>query len=182
MSIGQSQLLAGAQSAAALTDYLPTSCAKPLPAGVPHPRTLGACVLTGVWTFVVSNNSKVLIVDDERPISDTLALILSTNDYETRVAYSAERALEICAEWLPDLAIIDVALPGISGIDLAIVLTAQYPTCRLLLFSGNASTGDLLTDAANKGYTFDILAKPVHPTVILEKTAELLASSSIRCA
>lgn len=130
---------------------------------------------------MVANNSKVLIVDDERPISDTLALILSTNHYQTRVAYSAERALEICAEWLPDLAIIDVALPGISGIDLAIVLKAQYPTCRLLLFSGNASTGDLLTDAANKGYTFDILAKPVHPTVILEKAAELLASSSIRC-
>ena len=54
---------------------------------------------------------RVLVVDDERSISDTLVKIFATNGYETRVAYTAEQAGEISVEWLPDLAIIDVVLP-----------------------------------------------------------------------
>jgi DNA-binding response OmpR family regulator len=77
--------------------------------------------------------NKILIVDDERTIADTLAVIFSQSGYETRAAYSSEQALEIIAEWLPDLAIIDVVLPLMNGIDLAILLRAQCPTCRLLL-------------------------------------------------
>ena len=120
---------------------------------------------------------RVLVVDDERSISDTLAEIFATNGYEARVAYTAEQAVEISAGWLPDLAIIDVVLPGMNGIELARLLTVQCPCCRLLLFSGDTRTADLLADAATKGYAFDILAKPVHPTVILEIAEKLLAPS-----
>lgn len=126
---------------------------------------------------MAANIPRVLVVDDERTIADTLALILKANGYETRVAYSAEQAIEIIAEWLPDLATIDVVLPRMNGIDLAILLTAQCPTCRLLLFSGQWITTDLLADAAAKGYNFDILAKPVHPAVILETVSKMLASA-----
>ena len=120
---------------------------------------------------------KVLIVDDERTIADTLDLIFSARGYQTRAAYSAERALEIITEWLPDLAIIDVVLPLMNGIDLAILLTAQCSACRLLLFSGQSLTEDLLAEAKTKGYTFDILAKPAHPTVMLESALNLLAAN-----
>jgi CheY-like chemotaxis protein len=126
---------------------------------------------------------KVLVVDDERTIADTLAVIFSQSGYETRAAYSSEQALEIIAEWLPDLAIIDVVLPLMNGIDLAILLRAQCPTCRLLLFSGQSITVDLLADAATKGYKFDILAKPVHPTVMLETALNsLVANQSTQTA
>lgn len=120
---------------------------------------------------------KILIVDDERTIADTLAVIFSKSDYDTRAAYSAEQAIETIADWLPDLAVIDVVLPGMHGIDLAILLRAQCPTCRLLLFSGQSLTVDLLADAATKGYKFDILAKPVHPTVMLETALNLLVAN-----
>jgi DNA-binding NtrC family response regulator len=120
---------------------------------------------------------KVLIVDDQRTIADTLALIFSPNGYETRTVYTAEQAIEIIAEWLPDLAIIDVVLPRMHGIDLAILLTARCPACRLLLFSGQSLTVDLLAEAATKGYKFDILAKPVHPTVMLETALNLLVAN-----
>jgi CheY-like chemotaxis protein len=108
---------------------------------------------------VVVTPRKVLIVDDERTIADTLRVIFSTNGYETRTAYSAEGAIQIIAEWQPDLAILDVVLPVMNGIDLAILLTSQYPECRILLFSGQAATGDLLEDAIRRGYRFEILAK-----------------------
>jgi DNA-binding NtrC family response regulator len=120
---------------------------------------------------------KVLIVDDERTIADTFALIFSGGGYETRTAYTAEQSIEIIAEWLPDLAIIDVVLPQMNGIDLAILLRTQCPACRLMLMSGQWITGDLLAEAAKKGYKFDILAKPVHPTVVLESALNLLVAN-----
>jgi len=123
------------------------------------------------------NNRRILIVDDERPIADTLALIFRTQHYETRVAYSAERAIETLAEWRPDLAIVDVILPQMNGIDLAIVIKANYSSCHVLLFSGHANTALLLEEAGRKGHQFEVLAKPVHPNVMLERASALLGAS-----
>ncbi len=118
---------------------------------------------------------KVLIVDDEIAIADTLAMIFRAQRYDVRVAYSAEQAVTTIAEWQPDLAILDVILPEMNGIDLAIVLRANRPKCRILLFSGNSNTSQLLEEAAKKGHRFEILAKPVHPELMLETAANLLA-------
>ena len=119
---------------------------------------------------------KVLIIDDEMNVSDTLGLIFTKEDYEARVAYSAEEAIELIAEWSPDLAIIDVMLPGMNGIDFALVLKANHPGCRLLLFSGAHGTAELLAQAAKDGNLFEILAKPLHPTYMLETAAFLLSN------
>jgi DNA-binding NtrC family response regulator len=127
-----------------------------------------------VWTFVSKTHHKVLIVDDERTIADTLAQIFLGNGYEVRKAYSAEQAVDFIAEWKPDLAILDVVLPLMNGIDLAALLNAQYPTCRVLLFSGAMHTAELMAEAVQKGYNYQILAKPVHPTVMLESALKML--------
>lgn len=119
---------------------------------------------------------RILIVDDEPSIADTLALIFRTQHYEARVAYSAERAIEIIAEWRPDLSIIDVMLPEMNGIDLAIVIKANYRGCHVLLFSGHSNTAMLLEEAVKKGHQFEVLAKPVHPNLMLERASELLAT------
>ncbi|QNI31254.1 response regulator [Alloacidobacterium dinghuense] len=121
---------------------------------------------------------RVLIIDDEPRISDTLAIVFSKRGYEARVAYSAEQAIEIIAEWRPDVAIIDVVLPHMNGIDLAIVLRANYPSCRLVLFSGQPGTTEIAEEAAKKGHIFEILAKPVHPVSLLDTVALLLNSGS----
>src|SRR5581483_10609026 len=89
---------------------------------------------------------RILIVDDEVSIADTLALIFRMQHYSVQVAYSAERAIEVIAEWRPDLAIIDVILPEMNGIDLAIVTTSNYPGCHVILFSGHANTTLLLEE------------------------------------
>ena len=116
---------------------------------------------------------KVLIVEDEASIADTLALILSARGYQVQVAYAAERAIEIIAEWAPDLAIVDVMLPLMNGIDFSIVLKANYPACGIMLFSGQPDTSKLLEEALKKGHSFEILAKPLHPTTILDKIESL---------
>jgi DNA-binding NtrC family response regulator len=121
---------------------------------------------------------KVLIIDDEQSVSDTLALIFSKEGYETRVAYSAEQAIEVIAEWVPDLAIVDVVLPRMNGIDFAIVLRDNHPACQLVLFSAQQSAADLVEQAAKAGNLFEILAKPVHPAYMLETVANLLSANS----
>jgi DNA-binding response OmpR family regulator len=118
---------------------------------------------------------RVLIVDDEQAIADTLSLIFRTQHYEARVAYSAEDAIDLIAAWRPDLAIIDVMLPGMTGIDLAIVTKANHPKCQVMLFSGHGNTTVLLEEAGRKGHQFEVLPKPVHPTLMLQRAAALLA-------
>jgi len=110
----------------------------------------------------------VLVIDDEASVADTLGAIFLTRGYKVQVAYSAEDAIEIIAKWQPDLAIVDVMLPHMNGIDFSIVLRVNYPDCRILLFSGQPDTGAILEEALKKGHSFEVLAKPIHPTVILD--------------
>jgi DNA-binding response OmpR family regulator len=114
---------------------------------------------------------RLLIVDDERLIADTLATIFRNEGYDARAAYSAEEALALIDSWIPELAILDVYLPGMNGIDLAIRLKAEVPSCRITLFSGQSSSNDLLDQARRDGHALDIIPKPVHPSELLSLLA-----------
>jgi DNA-binding NtrC family response regulator len=128
----------------------------------------------------IAGRGKILIIDDETSVADTLALIFSSHGYEVRVAYSAETAIDIVAEWPLDLCIVDVMLPLMNGIDLAIILKANYPTCCVVLFSVQPDASGLLDMAQKKGHHFEILAKPLHPTLILDTVNNLLFSRTER--
>ncbi len=119
---------------------------------------------------------RILVVEDEPVVADTLRQILDSNGYDTHVAYSAETALSSLSRWPPDLAILDVMLPKMNGIDLAMAMKECLPDCRILLISGQPSADALLEDARRKGYDFEILAKPVHPTEILNTLLDLFSS------
>ena len=111
----------------------------------------------------------VFVVDDERLIASTTTTILQLSGYETRSFANALEALEAARTVRPDLLIADVIMPGLSGIDLAIRFKELYPTCKVLLLSGQTKTTDLLEAARQQGHDFEILAKPVHPTDILAR-------------
>ncbi|HUB18718.1 MAG TPA: response regulator [Acidobacteriaceae bacterium] len=117
----------------------------------------------------------ILIVDDDPAITESLSAVFERHGYEVRCAHSAETAIEIIAWWEPDLAILDVMLPCMNGIDLALVLKANRPACHLVLFSGHAGTQALMEEAARKGSMFEILSKPVHPLFMLDFVASLFA-------
>lgn len=124
----------------------------------------------------LAGSRRIMVVDDEETIADTLSLIFSSNGYDARAAYSAEQALEMLEEWRPDVAIIDVVLPGMNGIEFAIFLKASYPDVHFLLFSGQPGSGGLLEEAKKKGHLFEILAKPLHPTFMLATVANMLSA------
>jgi CheY-like chemotaxis protein len=112
---------------------------------------------------------KVLVVDDEQVIANTLAMILNQSGFEAHPVYSGEKAVEMAAALQPDMLITDVIMADLNGIDAAIRIRAMLPSIKILLFSGQAATADLLEKARAQGYEFEILAKPVHPQDLLSK-------------
>jgi CheY-like chemotaxis protein len=118
----------------------------------------------------------VLVVDDEAVIADTLTAILLRSGYAAMAAYNGESALDVARAIAPDLLLTDVAMPGMSGIELAIAVSQVIPDCKVLLFSGQATTADLLARAHEAGHDFTALQKPLHPTELLARVSETVRS------
>ncbi len=121
---------------------------------------------------------RILIVEDEKVVADTLGKILSSNGYDIRVAYSAESAMTTISQWTPDLAILDVMLPKMSGIEFAVGLKSRFAECHVLLFSGQPSAEGLMQKARREGHSFEIMAKPVHPKVMLDAISSRLCQNN----
>ena len=116
----------------------------------------------------------IMVVDDESVIADTLAAILSRSGYATVAAYDGEEALETALISPPEMLITDVILPGMNGIELATTIRRIFPDCKILLFSGQAASADLLAPARIAGHHFTMLAKPIHPSELLARVSESL--------
>jgi DNA-binding NtrC family response regulator len=117
---------------------------------------------------------RILVVEDERIVADTLGQILAVNGYEIRVVYSAEEAISLLQHWCPDMAILDVMLPKMNGIELAMILKQNRAGCHVLLVSGQPAVEMLVEKAKMEGHDFEILAKPVHPSVVLNAVSSRL--------
>lgn len=117
----------------------------------------------------------ILIVDDEKSIADTLAMIMQDAGYSARAAYDGAAALSMSREQAPDLIITDVLMPGMSGVDLAVTTQREFPNCRILLFSGQAASADMLQSARSRGHDFELLAKPVDLDELLQKLTAMFA-------
>jgi DNA-binding NtrC family response regulator len=129
-------------------------------------------------TFVAQNRdkSRIFVVDDEPIIASTLATILRMNGFDALSFTQPQEALRAAREKAPDLLISDVIMPEISGVDLAILMLKLCPGCKILLFSGQAATANLLQDAREKGHNFELLAKPIHPAEFLLKIKAVSAT------
>ena len=114
-----------------------------------------------------SSSIRVLVVDDEVTIADTLTTILRQRGYDAYTAYSAERALEWCRDQQPDAVITDVIMGPMNGVQLAIHLANTLPDCKVLILSGHVLAASSIADSIARGYEFPILPKPVHPQEIL---------------
>ena len=131
-------------------------------------------------TSNVAQKGSILVVDDEQRIADTLTLILRSQGYNVQVAYDGASGLEIYRTMVPDLVISDVVMPRMNGVDMAIAIRKEFPNARILLFSGQAVSADMLDEARGRGYDFELLAKPVHPNELLKKVNELIGTQVLR--
>jgi CheY-like chemotaxis protein len=122
--------------------------------------------------FVSASEPKpklVFVVDDEQVIATTLAIILNKAGFDAHALFSGQEAVDSFDKLRPDFLIMDVIMPGMNGIEAAIITRTKLPKCKILLLSGQVATMDLLETARAQGHEFEILAKPVHPADLLEK-------------
>ena len=124
----------------------------------------------------VPGKLRILIADDERIIADTLAMILNHNGYDAFPVYGGQLAVEKARRWRPDLFVADVSMPELDGVQAAIEICAMVPECRVLLFSGEASSRILVRAAGFKGHRFEFIQKPIPPLDLLSRIRHLRAA------
>lgn len=108
------------------------------------------------------------MVDDENLIADSVAAILNRNGFDAVARYNAFTAMEYLNQRRPDIIVTDVVLPDVDGVRLAMSIRAIYPDMRVVLFSGNTATAELLEMSAGDRRSFEFLSKPVHPAQLLK--------------
>jgi DNA-binding NtrC family response regulator len=125
------------------------------------PEEKAGCACVG------GSKPRVLVVDDEHLIADSVAAILNRSGFEAVPRYSGVEAIKFIQRECPDIVLSDVVMPDRSGIQVAKAAVSICPGTRIVLISGNANTPNLLEHALPEGSSVELLAKPIHPTQLL---------------
>jgi CheY-like chemotaxis protein len=115
----------------------------------------------------LSSLRSVLIVDDQQDAADLLAMVLTEHGHRVEVAHDGESALVLACAFRPQIALLDLGLPGMDGYQLAAQLLAM-PTlaqCRLIAVSGHCAPHDR-ERCKSAGFAAH-LAKPVSIDTLL---------------
>src|ERR1700733_7174539 len=106
---------------------------------------------------------KIIVIDDEPVIAETVVEILNHEGFEATAASSGTSAIELARTVRPDVVLSDVIMPALNGVETGIRIREIVPNCKIILFSGQAATVDLIEKAHRQGHRFEILAKPIKP-------------------
>ncbi len=101
---------------------------------------------------------KILVVDDELLLRDVLFDYLNRQGFEVILSPDAEKAIDICKDLTPDIALIDIKLPKISGIELTQILKQSFPNLPIIIMTGYPSL-DTAILAMQNGAT-EYIVKP----------------------
>lgn len=112
---------------------------------------------------------RVLVIDDEKLVADSLSEILNCFHYDASPFYNGETAIEAARARCPDFVLSDVVMPTLNGVETVKKIREICPRARVILLSGNAATADLLRQAHSEGHDFELLAKPIHPDELLKR-------------
>jgi len=124
---------------------------------------------------------RILVVDDECLIADTLGLILRRHGYEAKVAYSADDALECARSFRPDLLLCDINMPRKNGFELMADFGRERPECPVLVLTGHSSNVTRVREQAGKLRRLTrVLTKPCHPDVLLREAGQMLGAGMAR--
>lgn len=129
-----------------------------------------------IWNGLEESNTKrrdgrvrVLVVDDERLITDTVCAILNDNGFDATGAYSGNEAITAARTQRPDIILSDVLMPRMSGVELGIQLRREFPEIKVFLFSGQAATAQMIHSAEADGHYFELFPKPIHPDELINR-------------
>jgi len=126
---------------------------------------------------------RVLVVDDDRLVADTLRMIFVVNGFESEACYSAAEALRRARSFVPELLLCDVTMPGQNGLQLAATISRELPACQMIMLTAylsNAASVEL--EALRMKRPLKLLSKPCRPEVLLKEAGELLRNQTFSAA
>jgi CheY-like chemotaxis protein len=124
--------------------------------------------LQGGRQLETATRRRVLVVDDNSDHAESLAFLLNLMGHETRMAHDGEAALQVAAEFEPNVALIDIGLPRLNGYEVARRLREQ-PRLRNALLVAQTGWGQESDRVRSQKAGFDHhLIKPVAPEVLAE--------------
>lgn len=117
---------------------------------------------------------KILLVDDEVDFVEVLRVRLENNNYEVIVAYDGEEGLEKAEREAPDLIILDIMLPKISGFDVCrkLKVDENFKNIPVIMLSAKFQANDIKFGMAMGADAY--ITKPFEPDVLIGKMQELL--------
>lgn len=125
---------------------------------------------------------RVLVVDDDHLVADTLRMIFVVNGFESEACYSATDALQRARSFVPELLLCDVTMPGQNGLQLAAAISRELPKCQMIILTSylsNAASVEL--EALRMKRPLKLLSKPCNPELLLKEAGDLLGHQTL-CA
>ncbi len=133
----------------------------------------------------METRSRILIIDDEEVVLDSCLAVLKRGPYDVAVARDGTAGLALAQELVPDLILVDLMMPGISGFEVLEALRGIDPTLVAIVITGYSTVGSAV-EAMKKG-AFDFLPKPFTPDELrlivargLEKRRLVLETMALR--
>lgn len=125
-------------------------------------------------------NPKILVVEDEAPIQELLQFNLERKKYHVKVVDSGERALEVAGEYMPDLILLDIMLPGADGLEVCKQIKANLKTVRIpiIMLTALSEEADIVT-GLELGAD-DYVTKPFSPRVLLARVKAALRRGVVK--
>ena len=116
---------------------------------------------------------KVLLIDDEGELISTLAERLSLRGIEADWVTNGEEALKKAEAQCYDLAVVDVRMPKISGLELKRIMSQKCPRLKFIFMTGHGSEDDYKEGVAQAGADYYLL-KPLNIELLIEKINEVI--------
>jgi DNA-binding response OmpR family regulator len=125
-------------------------------------------------TETTARPPRILIADDDPQAAELMEAYLSDQGYDLAIAGDGEQALKQIAEWSPDLVLLDVMMPRISGFEVCKRLRANSATqdVAVLMVTALDQASDI--DRAVEAGTDDFVSKPINKSEVLHRVRALL--------
>jgi len=117
---------------------------------------------------------RILLVEDDQTLLRSLAYILEQDGFSVQMCGSGEEALELAREFMPDLILLDVSLPGINGYDVSRVLRQDFRTSGIfiIMLTGRSLTTDIIKGL--ESFADDYITKPFDPQILTARIRAVL--------